>query len=65
MIPPATPPGLCSACRYARVIVNDRGSRFLLCRLSRDDPRFARYPALPVWRCAGFVAKEEGDDLDR
>ena len=31
-----------------------RGSRFVLCERSRTDPRFPRYPPLPVLRCAGF-----------
>jgi hypothetical protein len=25
-----------------------------MCGRSRHDPRFARYPRLPVLRCAGF-----------
>jgi hypothetical protein len=31
-----------------------RGSTFVLCRRSEGDPRFARYPALPMLACAGF-----------
>ena len=50
--------GLCAACRYARVIGSRRGSRFWLCERSRIDPRFPRYPQLPVLRCAGY---ERGD----
>lgn len=46
--------GLCSACRHRRVVANRRGSRFYLCERSRDDPRFPRYPPLPVIRCEGF-----------
>ena len=46
-------PGLCGACVHAR-IVESRRSRFWLCGLSRVDPTFPRYPALPVIRCAGF-----------
>ena len=46
--------GLCGRCVHARRIENDRGSVFLLCRLSREDERFPRYPRLPVWRCEGF-----------
>jgi len=52
----STPPpgaGLCAACRHARVVTSPR-SRFLRCGLSDTDPRFARYPSLPVARCAGF-----------
>lgn len=45
--------GLCARCVHARVIESDRGSRFLLCALSRTDPRFRKYPTLPVTLCAG------------
>jgi len=48
------PAGLCDACRHARIVASRRGSRFVLCELSRSDPRFARYPRLPVLACAGF-----------
>jgi hypothetical protein len=51
-------PGLCAVCRHARVVISGRGSRFLLCERSRVDPRFPRYPPLPVIRCAGFDAAE-------
>ena len=50
-------PGLCSDCLHARVIENRRGSRFWLCARSRFDPRFRRYPPLPVIACAGFEAR--------
>ncbi len=46
--------GLCSVCAHSRVTGNRRGSIFWLCRLSRDDARFRRYPRLPVVRCPGF-----------
>ncbi|MEX1173748.1 MAG: hypothetical protein WEG56_14220 [Chloroflexota bacterium] len=48
------PPGLCATCRHVRVVTTARGSRFILCRRSVADPRFPRYPALPVLRCPGF-----------
>jgi len=47
-------PGLCGACRHSRVIRTGRGSTFRLCERSTTDPRFPRYPNLPVLRCAGF-----------
>ena len=53
-------PGLCSRCRNARVIASDRGSRFVLCELSRTDARFPRYPRLPVVDCSGFA---DGGDV--
>jgi hypothetical protein len=48
--------GLCHDCRHARAIVSDRGSVFVLCGRSRDDPTFRRYPSLPVLACRGFEA---------
>jgi len=47
--------GLCKTCGYCRVIKNDRGNPFYLCRLAASDPRFAKYPRLPVLRCDGYV----------
>ncbi|MDQ3129096.1 MAG: hypothetical protein M3Q66_11680 [Chloroflexota bacterium] len=46
--------GLCAACVHARLVVSGRGSRFVLCERSRTDPRFPRYPPLPVRACSGF-----------
>jgi hypothetical protein len=39
---------------HARVVESRRGSRFWLCSRSRTDPRFPRYPPLPVVRCIGY-----------
>ena len=52
------PAGLCGACRHVQVITSDRGSRFYLCRLAATDPRFPRYPAIPVRECAGFSPRD-------
>jgi hypothetical protein len=60
--------GLCAACRHARRIESARGSRFWLCARSADDPRFVKYPRLPVLRCPGFAPTGEPDsgaDADR
>ncbi len=46
--------GLCATCVHARVITSNRGSRFLLCRVSAIDPRFPKYPSLPVRECAAY-----------
>jgi hypothetical protein len=46
--------GLCADCVHARPITSARGSTFWLCGRSADDPRFAKYPRLPVLRCSGF-----------
>jgi hypothetical protein len=47
-------PGLCGACRHARLVVSLRGSRFLRCGRAETDPRYPRYPRLPVLECRGF-----------
>lgn len=49
--------GLCESCRRARRIESDRGSTFYLCELSSCDPRFPKYPALPVMQCPGYTSK--------
>jgi len=46
--------GLCPRCSHVRVIESDRGSRFLLCSLFRSNPRFPKYPRLPVTQCPAF-----------
>lgn len=48
-------PGLCASCAHHRVIENRRGSRFHLCEKSKKDPRFPKYPPIPVLRCAGYL----------
>ncbi|PYM79922.1 MAG: hypothetical protein DMD84_25435 [Candidatus Rokuibacteriota bacterium] len=45
--------GLCATCRHARRVASARGSVFWLCARSADDPRFPKYPRLPVLRCEG------------
>jgi hypothetical protein len=55
------PIGLCAACRHARVIRSVRGSTFYLCQLAETDPRFAKYPRLPVLRCTGYGLAEEAE----
>jgi hypothetical protein len=46
--------GLCRSCRHADVITSSKGSTFYLCTLSATDPRFRRYPVLPVISCIGY-----------
>ena len=50
--------GLCGACAFVRHIENRRGSVFYRCGLSEEDPRFPKYPPLPVLTCPGFVAAD-------
>jgi hypothetical protein len=48
-------PGLCASCRQVKVVESRRGSRFYLCTLSEVDPRFPKYPGIPVLSCAGYT----------
>jgi hypothetical protein len=54
----AAPSGLCDTCAHARRVASARGSAFILCARSKDDPRFPKYPRLPMIRCAGFESSE-------
>lgn len=55
--PPAE--GLCAACRHQQLVRNTRGSTFSLCRRSKTDPSFPRYPRLPVLECRGYEPPEK------
>jgi hypothetical protein len=62
-------PGLCSTCKHSRVLSSARGSSFYLCELHGVDPRFPKYPRLPVRACSGWLAQlpaastpESGED---
>ena len=46
--------GLCAECRHARRQETARGSVFWRCGRAETDPRFMRYPPLPVTACPGF-----------
>lgn len=48
--------GLCGDCRHAIVRPTNRGTIYLRCGLAAVDERFAKYPRLPVVRCAGYEA---------
>jgi hypothetical protein len=52
---PRSNSGLCSNCVNSRRIESARGSVFILCQLSATDPRFPKYPRLPVLSCAGYL----------
>jgi hypothetical protein len=55
--------GLCATCRHARTVPSRR-TVYWLCRLAATDPRFERYPRLPVTRCDGYEpgAPAEGEE---
>jgi GrpB-like predicted nucleotidyltransferase (UPF0157 family) len=47
--------GLCADCLHARRVESVRSSVFFLCELSLTDPRFPKYPRLPVVSCSGYA----------
>ena len=56
---PLDPVGLCRTCAFARPVPTPR-TTFWLCRRAAEDPRFERYPRLPVRSCPGYEAGEPG-----
>lgn len=57
--------GLCTSCVHVKLIPSSRGSVFYQCQLSFTDPRFPRYPRLPVLTCAGYQPQErQGKRMD-
>jgi hypothetical protein len=53
--------GICDSCRHQRLVPNTRGSVFSLCERSRTDPRFPRYPRVPVASCPGFEPRPDAE----
>jgi hypothetical protein len=51
--------GLCVNCRHVETIVSARESTFYLCKLALTDPRFSKYPTLPVLACEGYAPRAD------
>jgi hypothetical protein len=67
MTTPSPPPGgLCDTCLHCKTIRSPRGSVFRLCLLHDTDPRFAKYPRVPVIQCPGYDKRphEQGPARD-
>ena len=47
------PAGLCAECEHLRLL-SSKTSTFVRCALAEEDPRFVRYPPLPVRACPGY-----------
>jgi len=62
--PDASEPGLCADCIHARTITSDRGSQFVMCQLSSSDPKFPKYPRLPVLTCNGYKSQASSSESD-
>jgi hypothetical protein len=43
---------------HQQLVPNTRGSVFSLCRRSREDPSYPRYPRIPVLECRGFEPRD-------
>jgi hypothetical protein len=57
-------PGLCRTCQHSRRIESDRGSVFYQCKLAFTDPRFAKYPRLPVIVCEGYTPCDPSGEME-
>jgi hypothetical protein len=55
--------GLCDTCVHQQVVRNTRGSVFSLCRRSRSDPAYPKYPAVPVRACPGYEPRPQRERL--
>jgi hypothetical protein len=53
--------GLCDSCAHQQLVPNTRGSVFSLCQRSRTDPRYPRYPQIPVLACPGHERLRDGE----
>jgi hypothetical protein len=54
--------GLCAQCEHARRIESSRGSVFFRCGRHEAEPRFAKYPRLPVVQCPGYRVRPPDRD---
>jgi hypothetical protein len=52
---------LCQTCARVREVITPKGSRFLLCQLSRTAPAYPKYPPQPVVRCDGYRPSEASE----
>jgi hypothetical protein len=52
--------GLCTDCRFTRVIRTGRGTVYYQCGKALVDARFSKYPRLPVRECPGYDRSAAG-----
>jgi len=57
--------GLCADCKFAQRITSSKGSEFLMCGLSKTEPRFPKYPRLPVLACSGYHGRDFSESEPR
>ncbi|MFQ5512309.1 MAG: DUF418 domain-containing protein [Candidatus Krumholzibacteriia bacterium] len=46
--------GQCATCRHAARVTSNRNGVFYRCRLAEREPRFVKYPRLPMRSCPGY-----------
>jgi hypothetical protein len=51
--------GLCATCQHVKIIQSAKGSFFIMCSLAKTDPRFSKYPVLPVIQCSGYEPNKQ------
>jgi hypothetical protein len=51
--------GLCDRCAWQKLVRTGRGSVFSMCLRHKTDPRYAKYPPIPVVRCPGHEPRDE------
>jgi hypothetical protein len=59
-----TPYGLCGSCIHQQLVRTGRGSEFTLCRRSKTDPAYPKYPRTPVLSCPGYEPRRDQPDVD-
>jgi hypothetical protein len=52
------PAGLCDACAHQQIVRTGRGSEFSLCRRSKTEPEYPKYPRVPVLECRGYEKRD-------
>jgi hypothetical protein len=57
--------GLCSCCEHEVLTRSAKGALFRRCGLALRDPRYPKYPRLPVWSCAGWKVRPRDDGETR
>jgi hypothetical protein len=57
-------PSLCETCALMREVVTPKGSRFLLCQLSQNDPAYPKYPSQAVVGCSGYRKQEPTEEAE-
>ena len=46
--------GLCAGCRHAKRLATKTGAPIFQCARAANEPRYAKFPRLPVSSCVGF-----------